>query len=63
MIPGVTGVAGFTVIGMLLLVAVAGETQVAFEVRITLTTSPFTNPVLLKLGLLVPVLIPFTCHW
>lgn len=60
--PGVTGAGGFTVIGIVLLVAVAGVAHIAFEVSINLTISPFTNPVVVKVGLLVPALTPFTCH-
>jgi hypothetical protein len=46
----------------LLLVTVAGFAQTALDVSITVTTSPFTNDVVLKLALLVPALTPFTCH-
>ena len=60
--PGVTGVAGLTVIGILLLVAVVGVAQGAFEVNITLIISPFTRDEVVKVALLVPAFTPFTCH-
>ena len=61
--PGVTGGGGFTVMATPLLVAVAGVAQIAFDVSITLTTSPFAKLVVLKFGLLVPTLLPLICHW
>jgi hypothetical protein len=54
--------AGRTVIVTWLL-TVAGEAQVAFEVRITFTTSLLFKVELLKVGLFVPTLLPFNCHW
>jgi hypothetical protein len=54
--------AGFTVIVTVLL-AVVGEAQVALEVRVTFTISPLFKVELLNVGLLVPTLLPFTCHW
>ena len=47
---------------MLLLVAVVGDAQGAFEVIITCTTSPFTRDDVVNVGLLVPTLEPFSCH-
>ena len=44
-------------------VAAAGEAQAAFEVITTVTTSPFTNDVEVKVAELVPALLPFTFHW
>jgi hypothetical protein len=50
---------------MLLLVAVTGEGQVAFEVSTTLTIWPLTQVALVKVLLVVgaPWLTPFICHW
>jgi hypothetical protein len=56
------GFPGFTVTVMELLVAVVGEAQVAFDVKITDTTSPSTRPVVEKVELLPPAFTPFTCH-
>ena len=61
--PGVTGVAGETVIWTALLVAVVGEAQTAFDVITTVTLSPLFRVVLVKVGLFVPTSIPFTFHW
>ena len=61
-IPGVVGAAGLTVIDMGELVAVVGFAQGAFDVITTVTTSPFTKEEVVKVALLVPVLVPFTCH-
>ena len=52
---------GFTVIVILLEVAVVGETQLAFEVRITWTTSLLFNEVDENVAP-VPEFIPFTVH-
>jgi hypothetical protein len=57
---GVTG--GETKILTALEVTVTGEAQVAFDVIIAITTSPFTNDVVEYEEELVPTLIPFTCH-
>lgn len=55
-----TGKFGFTVIVMLLLVAGLPVAQgEAFEVKTTLTTSPFAKLELEKVLLLVPTLLPF----
>ena len=61
-VPGVTGVAGLTVIATGVLVAVVGEAHVAFDVSITVTTSPFASEVVLNDELFVPAFTPFTCH-
>jgi hypothetical protein len=60
--PGVAGVAGFTVIGIPVLVAVVGDAQVAFDVSITVTTSLFARVEVINVGLFDPAFIPFTCH-
>ena len=52
-----------TVIVMVLLVAVAGLAQLAFDVRMQLTTWPFVRPVEVYVVLFVPTLLPLTCHW
>ena len=52
---------GFTVIVIVFEVAVVGETQLAFEVIITLTTSPIFSEDEVKVAP-VPTLAPFTCH-
>ncbi len=46
-----------------LLFAVALLTQLALEVRTTVTESLATNALLLKTFELVPAFIPFTFHW
>ena len=53
---------GFTVIVIMLLVAVAGEAQLALLVRITFTWSLLTNEFVVNVLLLVPAFTPFTCH-
>jgi hypothetical protein len=58
---GVTS--AFTVVAMLLLLAVAVVTQVAFDVITHVTASPFTKLLLLYVALLVPTLAPFNRHW
>ena len=63
MIPGAAGAAGLTVMLTGALVAVVGFAQGASDVMTTVTTSPLTNVVLVKVGLLVPALVPFTFHW
>jgi hypothetical protein len=62
MIPGVAGGGGFTAIVISLLVTGVGLTQVAFEVITTVTLSPFTNELLVKVLLLLPTLLPFSFH-
>jgi hypothetical protein len=52
----------FTEIVIPELVAVVGLAQEEFEVITQVTTSPLTKVVVVKVGLLVPALIPFTCH-
>ena len=54
--------AGRTVIVIGALAAVAGEGQTAFEVMITVTTSPSFKVELLKVLLFVPTFVPFICH-
>lgn len=51
-----------TIMVMLLLVAVAGTAQEKELVMITLTTLLFAKLDELKVGLLVPAFMPFTCH-
>ncbi len=53
----------FTVIWMLLLVAVAGDTQLALLVITTVTILLLVKVVDVKLALLVPAFTPFTFHW
>jgi hypothetical protein len=53
---------GFTVIAIELDVAVAGLTQLAFEVSIHVITSVFTNVVLVNILAFVPVFAPFIFH-
>lgn len=57
-----TGKFGLTDIVMLLLVAGFPAIQLAFEVKTTLTISPFTKVELEKVLLFVPVLPPFNFH-
>ena len=55
--------AGLTVIVTELLVAGFPVAQgVAFDVKITLTISPFARVVEVKVALLLPTFEPFTCH-
>ena len=61
-LPGVAGVPGFTVMVILLLVAVVGEAQAALDVITTFITSPFDKVELVNVGLLVPAAVPFTYH-
>jgi hypothetical protein len=58
---GVTGVLTKMVTG--LEVAVVVETQLAFDVIIQVTTSPFTRADDVNEGELVPALVVFTFHW
>ncbi len=58
---GVT--AGDTTIVMLFEPILAGVAQAAFDVNTQLTTSPFTNDVDEKVGVLLPLFVPFTFHW
>jgi hypothetical protein len=53
----------FTVMVMLLLVAVVGEAQGLLEVITQLTTAPLVNVVVVYVALFVPTFAPFTCHW
>jgi len=45
-----------------LLVAVAAVVQVALEVMVTLTWSPFARLLVVNVGELVPAFTPFICH-
>ena len=58
---GLTGL--LTVMEMALLEAVVGLAQLALLVSTQVTTSPLIKVPELKLGLLLPTLLPFTCHW
>ena len=44
------------------LVAVVGDAHGAFEVNTTDTLSPLFRVVVVKVGLSVPTLVPFTLH-
>ena len=57
---GVT--AAFTVIAIKLDVALPGDAQLALDVIITLTTSPFVNKAVVNVAVFVPTLTPLTCH-
>lgn len=57
------GTPALTVTVITLLVAIVGGMQVELLVKITLTWSPLFNVLVVKTGLFVPVLLPFTCHW
>ena len=57
---GVT--AGDTTIVMLFEPILAGVAHAAFEVNTQLTTSPFTSEVDEKVGVLLPLFVPFTFH-
>ena len=63
MIPGATGAAELTVMGMGELVAVVGLAHGALDVITTVTASPLTKEEVENVGLLVPALFPFTFHW
>ncbi len=52
-----------TTIVTALLVTVAGVAQLALLVSCTVTTSPFTRLLVVKVALLVPALLLFTFHW
>ena len=54
---------GFTVTVMAFDVTVAGDAQLSEEVSLHVTAAPLVRLVLTKVGLLVPALLPFTCHW
>jgi hypothetical protein len=57
------GVTELVVMLTTLLVAVAVVVQLALEVIITLTWSPFARLVVVNVGELGPAFVPFTCHW
>ena len=44
-------------------VAVGTDRQVALLVRMQVTCALLVSVVVVKVGLLVPALMPFTCHW
>ena len=54
---------GLTVLVIPVLVAVAIAAQAALDVNTTLTPSLLANVVVIKVGELVPVLVPLTFHW
>jgi hypothetical protein len=56
------GVTELVVIVTTLLKPVAAVVQVAFEVIVTLTWSPFARLLVVNVGELVPAFTPFTCH-
>jgi hypothetical protein len=56
------GVTELVVMVTTLLVAVAVVVQLALEVMITLTWSPFASVVDVNVAALVPALVPFICH-
>ena len=56
------GVTDAVVMLITLLVAVAVVVQLALDVMITLTWSPFESVLDVKVGELVPAFIPFICH-
>lgn len=51
-----------TVMVTMLLVIVVGLAQVAFEVKIQATTSPFASKGAVWEILFVPTFVPFSCH-
>ena len=53
---------GLTTIITLLLVALAAVTHVALLVIMQVTSSPLASVLVVKVGLLAPALLPFTCH-
>jgi hypothetical protein len=56
------GVTELVVMVTTLLVALAVVVQLAFEVMMTPTWSPFASPLVVNVGELVPTFAPFTCH-
>jgi hypothetical protein len=56
------GVTELVVMVSTLLMAVAAVVQVALEVMVTLTWSPFARLLVVNVGELVPAFTPFTCH-
>ena len=56
------GTDAVNVIVIALDIAVIGEEQAAFEVMITVTTSPFANVLVVYIAEFVPTFPPFTCH-
>jgi len=56
------GVTELVVMVTALLMAVADVVQLAFELIITVTWSPFARLLVVNVGELVPAFAPFTCH-
>jgi hypothetical protein len=56
------GVTEFAVMEITLLTAVAIVVQVAFEVIVTLTWSPFASELVVNVDAFVPAFTPFICH-
>jgi len=56
------GVTELVVMVTALLMAVADVLQLAFELIITVTWSPFARLLVVNVGELVPAFAPFTCH-
>jgi hypothetical protein len=56
------GVTELLDIEMTLLVAVGVVVQLALDVMMTVTWSPFASVLDVKLGELLPAFTPFTCH-
>jgi hypothetical protein len=62
--PGVAGAAGFTTIGIALLVAGVGPTQGALEVITTDTLLPFVSELVVNVADVAPTtLVPLILHW
>ena len=53
---------GFTFIVILFETAVVGLTQVAFDIKVQVTTCPSDNVAVVNMELFVPALTPFTFH-
>ena len=56
------GVTELAVIEIILEVAVGAVIQVAFEVMVTVTWSPLTSELVVKVDELVPAFTPLMCH-
>ena len=56
------GVTELVVIVMVLDVAIDVVVQLAFDVMITVTWSPLTSVLVVKVGEFVPAFTPFICH-
>ena len=57
------GVTELVVMVIMLEVAVGVVVQLAFDVMITVTWSPFASALVVNVGELVPAFTPFICHW